>query len=117
MDLGLAGKVAVVTGASAGIGRAIAAALIAESASVVLNAREAETLEAAARELARAGAKDAQDARSEELGDLVEALGRGHQVGAEGIGQLPRLFTNAKPSVRIPKHNRSASEKPAFTTA
>jgi 3-oxoacyl-[acyl-carrier protein] reductase len=57
MDLGLAGKVAVVTGASAGIGKASAAALTAEGASVVLNAREGEALEATARELSRAGAR------------------------------------------------------------
>jgi NAD(P)-dependent dehydrogenase (short-subunit alcohol dehydrogenase family) len=57
MDLGLTGKVAVVTGASAGIGRAVVAALTAEGASVVLNARGGEALEATARELARAGAR------------------------------------------------------------
>jgi hypothetical protein len=43
----------------------------------------------------------AQDAGRQDLGDFIQALGRGHQIGAEGIGQLPRLFTNAKPSVRI----------------
>jgi hypothetical protein len=29
----------------------------------------------------------AQDAGGQDLGDLVEALGRGHQVGVEGAGQ------------------------------
>ena len=29
---------------------------------------------------------DPQDAGSEDLGDLVEALGRGHEVGVEGVG-------------------------------
>ena len=28
-----------------------------------------------------------QDAGGQDLGDLVEALGRGHQVGVEGTGQ------------------------------
>jgi hypothetical protein len=32
----------------------------------------------------------AQDARSEDLGDLVETLDRGHEVGAEGVGQRER---------------------------
>jgi 3-oxoacyl-[acyl-carrier protein] reductase len=47
MDLELGGKVAIVTGASRGIGRAIAAALAAEGARVALAARGAEALEAA----------------------------------------------------------------------
>jgi len=45
MDLGLDGKIAIVTGASRGIGRAIAAALAAEGARVALVARGAEALE------------------------------------------------------------------------
>jgi 3-oxoacyl-[acyl-carrier protein] reductase len=48
MDLGLAGKVAIVTGSSRGIGLGIAATLAAEGADVVLCARDAERLEAAA---------------------------------------------------------------------
>jgi 3-oxoacyl-[acyl-carrier protein] reductase len=57
MDLGLTDKIAVVTGASAGIGKAITAALAAEGASVVLCARDGGTLGAAARELAKNGAR------------------------------------------------------------
>jgi len=44
MDLGLRGRVAVVTGSSAGIGRAIAAALLREGAAVMLSARGGERL-------------------------------------------------------------------------
>jgi len=47
MDLGLAGKIAIVTGSSRGIGLGIATALAAEGVDVVLCAREAERLEAA----------------------------------------------------------------------
>ena len=48
MDLGLTGRVAVVTAASKGLGRATAQAPAAEGAKVVLNARDASALEALA---------------------------------------------------------------------
>lgn len=47
MDLGLAGKVALVTGSSRGIGRGIATRLVEEGADVVFCARGSEALEAA----------------------------------------------------------------------
>jgi 3-oxoacyl-[acyl-carrier protein] reductase len=53
MDLGLRGRVAVVTGASAGIGLETARALAAEGAEVVLVGRSAERLEEAATEIGR----------------------------------------------------------------
>ena len=56
MDLGLRGRVAIVTGSSRGIGRAIAAALAAEGVRLTLNARGAEPLKAFADELAAGGA-------------------------------------------------------------
>jgi 3-oxoacyl-[acyl-carrier protein] reductase len=55
MELGLEGKVALVTGASKGIGKAIAGALAAEGCRVVLCARGEEELEAAAEEISAAG--------------------------------------------------------------
>jgi 3-oxoacyl-[acyl-carrier protein] reductase len=57
MDLGLTGKVAMVTGASKGLGRAMGHALAAEAACVSLCARGAEALEQAAAELRGGGAK------------------------------------------------------------
>jgi len=55
MDLGLEGKVALVTGASKGIGRAIAAELVAEGARVAVSSRSRERIEEAAAELGAAG--------------------------------------------------------------
>lgn len=51
MDLGLAGRVAVVTAASKGLGRATALALAAEGAKVVLNARDAAALQQVAEQI------------------------------------------------------------------
>ena len=51
MDLGLTGRVALVTGASQGIGRAIAAELAAEGARVAMASRSRERIEEAAAEI------------------------------------------------------------------
>ena len=51
MDLGLDGRVALVTGASQGIGRAIAAELVAEGARVAVSSRSRERIDATAEEI------------------------------------------------------------------
>lgn len=59
MDLGLTGKVAVVTGGSRGLGLAAAEALIGEGAHVVVCARGAEQLQVAVEQLRAAAASGA----------------------------------------------------------
>jgi len=56
MDLGITGRVALVTASSRGLGRASADALAAEGARVVVSARGAESLDRAEQELRAAGA-------------------------------------------------------------
>ncbi len=55
MDLGLSGKVAIVTGGSQGIGYAAAEALAREGANVAICARDADRLEAAAAAIGESG--------------------------------------------------------------
>jgi 3-oxoacyl-[acyl-carrier protein] reductase len=84
MDLGLAGRTCVVTGASSGIGRATALQLCAEGANVVLVARGEERLAAATEAAARA-AEPAGGAAAE----LVLAAAEDH------FGALDVLVNNA----------------------
>lgn len=55
MDLGLDGRAALVTGASRGIGRAIAAALVAEGARVAISSRSAAGIAVTAAEIGATG--------------------------------------------------------------
>lgn len=69
MDLGLDGKVFVVTAASSGLGRACAAELVAEGARVVLVARRAEALNSVVAELG----PDSATALAADLADAATA--------------------------------------------
>jgi 3-oxoacyl-[acyl-carrier protein] reductase len=78
MDLGLRSKIALVTGASRGIGRAVAASLAAEGARVALCARDAARLKEATAEIAAASGAEtlavpADLADADEIPRVVEA--------------------------------------------
>ncbi len=64
MDLGLGGKVVLVTGGSDGLGRALCRSLVEEGAAVAVLARDADRLEEAVGELVAAGG-DAQGVRGD----------------------------------------------------
>ena len=83
MDLGLSGKVAIVTGGSRGIGRATAAALLKEGAAVMVSSLRPESVKAAVGDLESLGkvAGQACDVAVEEdvarlVGETVRRFGR-----------------------------------------
>jgi 3-oxoacyl-[acyl-carrier protein] reductase len=74
MDLGISGRVAVVTGASKGIGRATATALAGEGARLVISARHPDGLERAVEELESAGGEAVAVAGDVADPDTTEAI-------------------------------------------
>ena len=88
----LAGQVAIVTGASRGIGEGIARAFAREGASLVLAARDAELLEATADEL-RAGGGDVM-AVATDVGDESQVKALFEKTSAR-YGRLDLLVNNA----------------------
>jgi 3-oxoacyl-[acyl-carrier protein] reductase len=96
MDLGLKGRACVVTGASAGIGRATAVQLCAEGARVLLVARGEERLAEATAEAAQAAAQAKGAAASLAL-DVTDEKAGTRMLAAceEHFGALDVLVNNA----------------------
>jgi 3-oxoacyl-[acyl-carrier protein] reductase len=88
MDLGLEGRVALVMGASRGIGRAIAGALAREGASVAIASRSRENLDAAAAGIGRRVTPFVADASD------LERLAVLPMEVAETVGPIDILVTN-----------------------
>ncbi|MDQ2679725.1 MAG: SDR family oxidoreductase [Candidatus Eremiobacteraeota bacterium] len=102
MDLGIRGKVALVTGASSGIGRACALALASEGVKLAVAARRVDLLQAVALEAHKRGALDAKgfvvdllepDSIVKLLSDVREQFGDIEIMIANGGGPKPGSFT------------------------
>jgi 3-oxoacyl-[acyl-carrier protein] reductase len=100
MDLGLSGRVALVTGASRGLGLAIASALAAEGATVAVSSRSRERIDGAAHEIGGrgyvydSGTPDAAPALVEAVeGDLGPIDVLVANTGGPPPGQDPLGFT------------------------
>jgi 3-oxoacyl-[acyl-carrier protein] reductase len=93
MDLKLSGRTALVTGASVGIGRAIAHALAAEGVRVAVSARRADKLRELAAEIVAAGGAEPvlieQDMYAEDAAARIAA------AATAGLGAVDILVNNA----------------------
>jgi len=89
MDLQLAGKTALVTGASAGIGRAIAKGLAAEGVKLCIAARRGELLQELATEIVAGGGLRPQIVTVDMLAE--DAARRLTQEALNGLGQIDIL--------------------------
>ncbi|HLY82603.1 MAG TPA: SDR family NAD(P)-dependent oxidoreductase [Acidimicrobiales bacterium] len=92
MDLGIAGRTALVTAASKGLGRATALALAAEGVKVVICARGEEALQATARDISDAGGEVLAT-----VADVTDPAAPARLVAgaAEHFGGLDILVANA----------------------
>jgi 3-oxoacyl-[acyl-carrier protein] reductase len=88
----LNGKIAVITGASRGIGRAIALRLAKEGAQTVLSARDQKALEAAVREIQGSGGQAASLALDLRIPD---SPGRLAEFSVQTFGQIDIVVNNA----------------------
>lgn len=97
MDLGLVGKVALISGGSQGIGKAAALRLAAEGAYVVIAARGREQLDQTAREITEKGGRvaivQADVSQARDCAAMIQ-----HAVGS--YGRLDILVNNAGTSSR-----------------
>ena len=97
MDLGLGSKVALVTGGSLGLGKAVAARLAQEGASVVIAARGRELLEQVAADMRAAGGRvTAVQADVSSVPDCTRLV----EETTRAFGRLDILVNNAGTSAR-----------------
>ena len=93
MDLGLKDKVALVAAGSRGLGRAVAEELAAEGASLVLCARESQTLDETAASIAKNYNVHVLAIPADVT--LIDDIRRVVEAGSERFGRIDILVTNA----------------------
>jgi len=103
----LAGKVAWVTGAGSGIGRASAIALALDGATVVLTGRRKEPLDEVAAEIVKAGGKAV--AEPADAGDAKAVQAVADRIKAR-LGRLDILFNNAGLNVALRNWDQLTAE-------
>lgn len=123
MDLGLAGRVAIVAAGSKGLGRAVAEELHAEGAHLLICARGREALEAARAELVRGGGGRGRGDRADVHAVVadVSTIDGIESVAAEALGRFGRvdiLVNNAggPPSGPFESHSWAAWESAVHLT-
>jgi 3-oxoacyl-[acyl-carrier protein] reductase len=109
MDLGISGKTALVTGASAGIGRAIAKSLAAEGVKLAVVARRRDLLESLQKEIGAKLAIIEQDLMAEDAAEKVAAL------ALAGLGSVDILVNNAGGSRKFKLDTDEAQWNEAMT--
>jgi gluconate 5-dehydrogenase len=103
----LAGRVAVVTGASSGIGKAMATALARAGASTVVVARQVAALDEALAQIRLAGGTAARV--SADLGDRA-AIGRACELISQAFGEPDILVNAAGVNIRPPLNELTPAE-------
>ena len=93
MDLGLKNKVALVAAGSRGLGRAVAEELAAEGASLLLCARDAQTLAETAASIAESSGAHVLAVPADVT--VIDDIKRLVEAGIERFGQIDILVTNA----------------------
>ena len=109
MDLGLTGKTALVTGASVGIGRAIARGLAAEGVRLAVVARRRDLLESLEKEIGAKLAIIEQDMMAEDAADRIASQ------ALAGLGAVDILVNNAGGSRKFQLHTAEPQWQEAMT--
>jgi NAD(P)-dependent dehydrogenase (short-subunit alcohol dehydrogenase family) len=110
MEISLDGKVALVTGASKGIGKAIASSLAASGAKVMINSRKQDQLEAARAEMTGEVEIFAGNAGDADAGERVSAPRSNASVDSTSSSTTPRptpTTGHARASTRVATTRRS----------